>query len=84
MRPNTILIRYDDMMENLPTIVAELGLFLGREVKTTKIPDRESIAGVDGHWVRGKHKRKTPITSAALELFNRVNEEKMREMGYIN
>ncbi len=83
VRANSLLTRYEDMMENLPAVVTELGRFLGRDIKGTKIPDRENIASVDGRWVRSKRRQETVVTGSALELFNRINKEKMREMGYL-
>lgn len=82
-RANSLLVRYEDMIGGLPAVVTELGRFLGRDIKGTEIPDRENIASVGGRWVRGKSRQETPLDGAALELFNRINGEKMREMGYL-
>jgi hypothetical protein len=58
--------------------------FLSCEIKSDRIPDRDSIAGIDGHWVRKKRDWESLITNDVLELFNQINKTLMKKMGYFS
>jgi hypothetical protein len=81
-RPNTLLLRYEQMVGDLPTAVKAMSAFVGLEAKSTTIPDRDAIAGVDGRWVRAKEDNSALLTSEILSEFERVNGEVSRHFGY--
>jgi hypothetical protein len=80
-RPNTLLLKYEDMVSNLEETLQAVSLFLGKEIVAHQIPDRESIAGVDGRHVRKKIADRH-FPEQYLELFNQVNGRMMEKMGY--
>lgn len=83
-RPNTLLIKYEDMAENLPEVLTKISAFVGRPILTTRIPDRNDIAGVDGRWVRNQFDTKPVISGNLLDRFNEINSAMMRKMGYVD
>ncbi|MBW1791601.1 MAG: hypothetical protein JRJ14_04920 [Deltaproteobacteria bacterium] len=80
---NALLVRYEEMTSNLPKVLHDLGGFLDRDIKSAQIPDRDSISGVDGRWVRAKRDKQFSMSEDMLELFYQLNEGSMREMGYL-
>ena len=54
-RPNTLLLKYEDILENLDSILIKLRDFLDRDIVSFNLPSRNSIAGSDGKWVRKKN-----------------------------
>lgn len=83
-RPNTLLIKYEDMADNLPEVLKSISSFLRRPILATTIPDRNDIAGVDGRWVRNQCGAKPTISGDLLDKFNEKNGAMMRKMGYID
>lgn len=81
-RPNTMLIRYEDLIQNLDSVLVDICKFLGVEVVSSTIPIRESIANIDGRWVRKKSDWRDILTGEYLELFNEINGQMMVAMGY--
>jgi hypothetical protein len=81
-RPNTLLLRYEQMVGDLPAALDSLGAFLGRQATSTTIPSRDAIAGVDGRWVKAKEDSSSLLTPAVLAEFDRVNGEVSRRFGY--
>jgi len=53
-RPNTLLLKYEDIVDDLTATLDPLGAFLKREIRTRRIPRHNRIAGVDERWVRKK------------------------------
>lgn len=53
-RPNTLFIRYDEILSEMPKLLRELSDFIKVEPISDRIPDRNTIASVDGKWVRKK------------------------------
>jgi hypothetical protein len=71
------------MLDNLPLVLQQLNNVFGREVISTKLPERNSISAVDGRWVRKKSDWKTKFNDEAMALFNEINREMMQKMGYL-
>ncbi|HZS65359.1 MAG TPA: sulfotransferase domain-containing protein [Xanthobacteraceae bacterium] len=82
-RPQTLLIRYEDLTGNLAGVVDGLAAFLRREPVATAIPKRESIAEVDGRWVKPPSRWQDILPMDMLELFYRYNRPMMEKMGYL-
>ena len=60
----------------------DIGNFLDVEIVSSTIPKRESIANVDGRWVREKSDWHDTLTGEYMELFNKTNRQMMVAMGY--
>jgi len=80
-RPDTLLLKYEDMVSDLPGSLQAISLFLDREIIADHIPEREHIAGVGGMHVRKKNAERQ-FPEKYLELFNQVNGKMMEKMGY--
>ena len=83
-RPNTILVKYEDLVAHLPGVVDRLSRFLGRQPIADRIPPREDIAAVDGRWVRSENRWEDSFPPDLLELFKQHNGVMMQRMGYGN
>jgi hypothetical protein len=82
-RPNTLLLKYEDMRTDLPGTLEEISRFLGRDILKQSIPDRDQIAGIDGLVVRRESNWKTEMPPELLLRFNQLNEEMLKKFGYI-
>lgn len=82
-RPGTLLLSYEEMVANLPSVLERLSQFLGVNIRSDKIPNRDSIASMDGRWVRMKGDWRTVMNDAQLTLFEHVNGVMMRQLRYI-
>jgi len=80
-RPHTLLLKYEDMVNDLPVVLQKLSRFLSREILAHSIPERDKIADFDGIWVR-KKKASRELPDEYRQLFDHVNEKMMRNMGY--
>ena len=81
-RPNTLLLRYEDMVTDLPKTLSSVGEFLNRPATRSTIPDRDTIAGADGRWVRSREKSEPVFTDEILAEFERANAEVSKLFGY--
>lgn len=81
-RPRTLFLRYEDLTGDLTGVLARLGAFLDRTPIAHQIPQRETIAGVDGRWVTQRHDWRKSYTADQLRLFDAVNGAMMRHLGY--
>lgn len=81
-RPGTLLLKYEQLRDNLPAALESIGNFLNRENVTTEIPDRNMIAAIDGRWVRKNTDWKTEITGEDLERFYELNSQVLEKCGY--
>jgi hypothetical protein len=83
-RPRTLLLKYEDMTGNLPTILNEISEFLKVEIINETIPDRNTIAQEDGRWVKTKTSWKSVLDADLLEHFNQINKDALRIAGYLD
>jgi hypothetical protein len=81
-RPDTLLLKYEDIARNLPTVLGELSAFLAAPIKSTKVPARIEIAGVDGRWVRPPSDWRKVMTENHHALFEEVNGAMMKKLDY--
>lgn len=81
-RPNTLLIKYETMVSDLSAVLNSISEFLNREIKSNCIPDRNSIAKIDGKWVKKKGDWEEFFTAEISSLFDRLNYRSMVEMQY--
>lgn len=81
-RPNTLLLRYEDIRDHLDMHLNPISKFLGCEVISNKVPNRETIANVDGQWVRKKSGWRGQISPVLLERFNKLSKDVLKQTGY--
>lgn len=82
-RPNTLLIKYEDMIGDLPLVLSRVSLFLDRKILSERVPNRDSVASIDGQWVRTKSDWRSQITGAQLAQCNEINQAMMQKIGYL-
>lgn len=82
-RPNTLLIRYEEIASNLPSVLDKISLFLDYTILADKIPDREILTAIDGRWVRAKSEWKSKISDAQLKICNEINKDMLQKLGYL-
>lgn len=83
-RPNTLLLKYEDMVSNRLAVLKSISAFLGREIIREDIPGRNDIAAEDGRWVKVKASWETEISDVLLRRFNQINGDTLRRVGYID
>jgi hypothetical protein len=83
-RANTLLLKYEQLVNDYPSVLKSISDFLHKEIINTKIPDRDTIAGVDGKWVRKKTSWETELFGANLERFLQINGDVMKAAGYLS
>ena len=81
-RPNTLLIKYEDILCNFEYVLNSIETFLEIKVLSKKLPSRDNIATFDGRWVRSKTDWKEKISGEELNLFNKINYPVLKEFGY--
>ena len=81
-RPKTLLVKYEETLSDLPIILEKISKFLNREIINHKIPERDTVASVDGRWVRKKSDWRKSMTDEQLELFHKTNKSMMIKMDY--
>ncbi len=81
-REQTLLIKYEDIIGNLPTILDQLSQFLNRKIIANNIPGRDDMASIEGRWIRKKTDWHDYMDKQALELFEQHNGKMMRRLGY--
>lgn len=82
-RPNTLLLKYEELRDDLPMALHAIGEFLDMEIRTTNIPDRNTIASSDGRWVKKKTNWRAQLTGSNLKLFIDINKDILRKAGYL-
>lgn len=83
-RPNTLLLEYEDMRSDLPTVLNSISEYLKRDVIRDNVPERKTIAGVDGRWVRNKKNWTSVLSGDLLKYFNQTNKETLIKAGYLD
>jgi hypothetical protein len=81
-RPQTTLVRYEDLTGNLPKSLQTLSAALNVEPMSTELPPREELAGVEGRWVRPPSDWREHLKGDDLRLFDEVNGSAMRLYRY--
>lgn len=81
-RKNTLLLKYEDLLSDLPGTLDKISAFLGVKILSQVIPPRELIAGVDGRWVKNESHPKPEFSVALTRKFNEINGEMLKKFGY--
>jgi len=82
-RPNTLLLKYEDILTNLDSVLLKLSVFMNRDVLIHKLPSRETIAEDDGRWVRKKTNWESELSGENLDRFNELNKTLLKQFGYL-
>lgn len=82
-RPDTLLLRYEDMRANLRGVLKSISDFLRRDVLRESIIDRDTVASEDGRWVRRESDWRLDLSGELLERFNQINKDILRKAGYL-
>ena len=80
-RPNTLLLKYEDILTSLDSVLLKLSVFLNQDVINHKLPPRETIA--DGRWVRKKTNWESELFGENLDRFNELNKPFLKQFGYL-
>lgn len=81
-RSSTLLLRYEDLRDDLPACLTGISRFLSRPVVGERLPDRNAIAASDGRWVRRESSWQTELGGPALARFNEMNKDVLEAYGY--
>ena len=81
-RPHTLLVRYEDMTADLPSVLSALAAFLKRPTVSAKLPNRSDLAARGWPWVRNPSDWRTAFTPYTMRLFARFNATMMTRLGY--
>ena len=82
-RPNTLLLKYEDILNNFDGVLFQLSTFLNQDIISNELPSRDAIAGNDGKWVRKKTDWRSVLSEADLKIFNEINQTSLEQFGYI-
>ena len=82
-RTNTLLIKYEDMISDLPLVLSKVSTFLDRKILSEQIPDRSTVSGIDGKWVRPQSDWRAHISDAQLAQCNEINLAMLQKLGYL-
>jgi hypothetical protein len=78
----TLLLRYEQLVSDLPLALRLLASSLKRPIITPVLPNREEIVGSNKHWVRSLDDRPAPLSDEEERLFQHVNGDVMQKLGY--
>jgi len=81
-RPNTLLLKYEDLSSDLSYTLSCISDFIQREPSHRQLPERDTIAGVDGRWVRHRTRWQDSFPDDLLGRFNALNEQTLKKVGY--
>lgn len=81
-RPCTLLLRYEEMVDDLPSVLDSLSGFLGMPPISSVPPTRAEMAAVGGRWVRKHSDWRAKVSERDMRLFNTFNGSMMRRLGY--
>ena len=81
-RPRTMLLRYEEMIDDLSGVLRRLSEFLDRPIRSSEPPSRSDVAGVAGRWVREPSDWLAKISRRDLQLFTALNGQMMSRLGY--
>jgi hypothetical protein len=82
-RPNTLLLKYEDILNNLDSVLLQLSIFLERDITSYQLPSRDKIAGSDGKWVRKKTDWRNVLSGRDLKRFNEINQSFLDQFEYL-
>lgn len=83
-RPNTLLLRYEDMVEDLPVVISRVAEVLHVEPRQTHIASWSEFHNCDPLFFRAGTNEtwRELMTDGDLALFDKLHGPTMREYGY--
>jgi len=81
-RKNTLFLKYEDVLSDLPGTLNTISAFLGVKILSEVLPPREMIAGVDGRWVKDASHTKPDFSETLSRRFVEINGEMLKKLGY--
>ena len=81
-RPDTLLLRYEEMTGDLPVVLRQLSEFLDMPLLSSVPPTRAEMAAVGGRWIREYSDWRAQVSARDMRLFGAINGEMMRRLGY--
>lgn len=81
-RPNTLLLRYEDLVGSLGACSDQIAGFFNLDPKCRALPSRAELASIDGRWIKPESDRKLQLDGPLLQRFRDVNGAVMQEFGY--
>ena len=81
-RPNTLLLRYEDILDDFENSLDKISVFLELEIISYDLPSRNQIAEDDGKWVRKKTDWRQVLTDEDLDRFNELNINYLKKFNY--
>ncbi|MHB8814758.1 MAG: sulfotransferase domain-containing protein [Steroidobacteraceae bacterium] len=82
-RPNTLLLRYEELRDDLPRSLANISRFLSKPVIGERVPARNEIAARDGIWVRAASSWQAELEGRDLARFNEISRDVLEAYGYL-
>jgi hypothetical protein len=83
VRPDTLLLRYEEIVADMSGTIDRIAHFLGLVPRARTIPSRDELASVDGKWIRSASAPgRTVLSDAQVEQFWQVNGPTMEAYGY--
>jgi hypothetical protein len=82
-RPNTLFLKYEDLVADLPESLRKIAGFLGAPVINEKLPEREELFKASGgRWIRRASRWESVFGEHERRLFDYFNGDMMRKLGY--
>ena len=81
-RPDTLLLRYEEMVADLPAVLARLSAYLDRPVLSDSLPSRNAIADAEGRWVRRATDWQEKVNRRHLQHMAHVDGPMLSQLGY--
>ena len=82
-RPDTLLLRYEDLVDDLPGSLEKISSFLGVRILNRVVPSRDDIAGTDGRIVKKASVPKPVLPESLSGRLLELNGEMLKKMGYL-
>ena len=71
------------MTNNLSATLNSLSDFLKRDIINENIPDRNTLAGIDGRFVKTRKSWRSELSGDLLQRFNQINGDVLKKAGYL-
>lgn len=81
-RPNTLLLRYEELVNDLGLCIEEIAEFLKLTPVASSMPPRDELAQLDGRWIRPENAKRVTLDGPVLQHFWEVNGAAMQAFGY--
>lgn len=79
-RPDTLLLRYEDMVSDLEGTVQAIARFSGAPIRSFDMPDRESLA--DNKWIVSASAKRPQFAPDTEAVFQELHGATMMKYGY--